>query len=79
QRVALLLFVGVPDRWLTPGADIGVEGFLTMYGDVSASLCVEQRTMQITVTGARAGTPISRWDSRWSRFVRTWKVQTRCR
>ncbi len=54
----LLLFAGVPDRWLTPGADIGIERFPTMYGDVTANLRVEGRTARITAAGVRAGTPI---------------------
>jgi hypothetical protein len=54
----VLLFAGVPDRWLATGADIGFEHFPTMYGDVSAALLIEGRTAVITVAGARAGTPI---------------------
>jgi hypothetical protein len=56
----LLLFAGVPDHWLKPGAHLGFEKLPTWFGKISASLDVsaDGKTAQITVRGIATGTPV---------------------
>jgi hypothetical protein len=56
----LLLFAGVPDHWLKPGAHIGFEKLPTWFGKVSASLNVsaDGKTAQITICDVAPGTQI---------------------
>ncbi len=55
----LLLFAGVPDRWLRPGARVAFDDFPTAYGKVSATLTLNESGTQaeLTISGARTGTP----------------------
>lgn len=56
----LLLFSGVPAEWLKPNAQLSFDCFPTWYGAVSATLSVDSsgETVQVTLSGAREGTPI---------------------
>ncbi len=56
----LLLFAGMPARWLEPGARVAFRDFPTWYGRVSAELQVDAdgRGVAIGVSGAREGTPL---------------------
>lgn len=59
-RDGLLLFAGVPARWLSPGARITFRQFPTHWGVVSGELSVTAsgRTARVALTGAAAGTPV---------------------
>jgi hypothetical protein len=56
----LLLFAGVPERWLQPGARIAFRDFPTWYGKATAELNVDSaaRNATVHVSGLRAGTPV---------------------
>ncbi len=53
-----MLFSGIPDTWLKPGARVGFGGLPTWYGKVSASLQVSQdrRLVHVEISGAAPGT-----------------------
>jgi hypothetical protein len=57
----LLLFAGVPQSWLQPGARIAFHGLPTWYGVVSAALQIDPQgtSARVVVTGASADTPLS--------------------
>lgn len=60
QQDGLLLFSGLPDRWLIPDAQIGFQKFPTAYGSANAQVRVSADGHQATVTmsGVLSGTPI---------------------
>lgn len=59
-RDGLLLFAGLPDRWLRPNVQVGFQKFPTTYGVVSAHVQVNAvgRQASITISGVLPGTPI---------------------
>lgn len=56
----LLLFGGVPSKWLQPGQRVAFRAFPTCYGRVSAQLQVapDGYSANVTVEGAAEGTPL---------------------
>jgi hypothetical protein len=54
----LVLFSGVPETWLKPGARFGFRGLPTWYGKVSASVQVSQdgHSGHVEISGAAPGT-----------------------
>lgn len=56
----LVLFSGIPEAWLKPGAKFGFRGLPTWYGKVSASLQVSQdgRSVHVEISGAAPGTRV---------------------
>ena len=54
----LVLFSGIPETWLKPGARFGFRNLPSWYGDVSASVQVSQdgRSVHVEISGAVPGT-----------------------
>jgi hypothetical protein len=57
----LLLFAGVPEEWLTPGARVAFRDFPTWYGAAVAELAVNSdgKSASVTLTGVAEATPVT--------------------